>query len=501
MHILKVLVLASFLAVNSFAAGASSLLDAVKSKDKDSIRTLLRQGADVKTPEPDGTTALHWAAHWNDLETADLLIRAGADVRAANRYGATPLSEAAGNGGAALVERLLKAGADPNTLVTSQGQTVLMTAARVGNLDAVKTLLDHGAYVDARESFRGQTALMWAAAEGHAPVVKLLLAHDADHRARSLDRETILPKLTAGTPVVAIPRGGLTALLFAARQGQIDATKALLDGGADINEPDSDGNNAIVLALLNSHYDLVQMLIERGADPNVAAKDGRTPLYTAVDMHDADWSPLPARKVEDKTTALDIIKSLLAKGANVNAQLTAASPIAKVAQDTGDRTMSAGATAFMRAARSGDVALMKLLLENKADPKLANKNGLTALSVAAGLNWADKIKSTEAEALEAVKLCTELGLDLNAAMDNGDAALHGAALRGADSIVKFLVEKGAQLNAETKTGLTPLDVAMGKVAPPAPPRDPHPTTVALIKELGGKPGEPKKPEEKKAEQK
>jgi ankyrin repeat protein len=472
----------------------------VKSKDKDSIRTLLRQGADVNTPEPDGTTALHWAAHWNDLETADLLIRAGADVRAANRYGATPLSEAASNGSAALVERLLKGGADPNTLVTSQGQTVLMTAARVGNVDAVKALLDHGAYVDARESFRGQTALMWAAAEGHAPVVKLLLARDADHKARSIDRETTPPKLTAGTPVVAISRGGLTALLFAARQGQIEATKALLDGGADINQPDSDGNNAIVLALLNSHYDLAQMLIDRGADPNVAAKDGRTPLYTAVEMHDVDWSPLPARKVEDKTAALDIVKSLLAKGANVNAQLTAASPIAKVAQDLGDRTLNTGATPFMRAARSGDVAVMKLLLEHKADPKLANKNGLTALSVAAGLNWSDKIKGSDDEALEAVKLCAELGLDVNAATEQGDTALHGAALRGVDSIVTFLVEKGAKLNTENKAGLTPLDIAVGKV-PTGAPRDPHPTTVALIKELGGKPGEPKKPEEKKAEEK
>ncbi len=143
---------------------------------------------------------------------------------------------------------------------------------------------------------------------------------------------------------------------------------------------------------------------------------------------------------------------------------------------------------------------MKLLLENKADPKLSNKNGLTALSVAAGVSWSDKIKGSDSEALEAVKLCAELGLDVNAAMDNGDSALHGAALRGVDSIVKFLVEKGARLDAETKAGLTPLDIAMGKV-PTGAPRDPHPTTVTLIKELGGKPGEPKKPEEKKAEQK
>ena len=498
MRILRILVIAGLISGTAYAAaGASSLVDAVKSKDKDGVRTFLRQGADVKTPEADGTTALHWAAHWNDLETADALLRAGADVRAVNRYGATPLSEAATNGSAALVERLLKAGADPNTLVTPQGQTVLMTAARVGNTDAVKVLLEHGAYVDARENFRGQTALMWAAAEGHTPVVKLLLDHGADHRARSSDRDTTAPKLSNGTPAAPISRGGLTALLFAVRQSQAETVKALLDGGADINEPDSDGNNAIVLALLNSHYDLAQMLIDLAADVNTANKQGRTALYTAVDMKDEDWSPLPLRRVEDQHTGLDIVRMLLARGANVNAQLTAASPIPKVAQDTGDRTLAAGATAFMRAARSGDVPVMKLLLEQKADPKLANKNGLTAVMLASGVGWDEKIKGSEAEALEAAKLCVELGLDLNSATDRGETALHGAALRGADSIVKFLVEKGANINAADKAGLTPLDVAMGKVANGAP-REPHDSTVKLLTQLGGKNGEPKK-EEKKAE--
>lgn len=499
MRIVKVLVLAALVSVNGFAAGAgaASLLDAVKSKDKDSVRNLLRQGVDVKTPEADGTTALHWAAHWNDLETADLLIRAGADARAVNRYGATPLSEAAANGNAALIEHLLKAGADPNTLVTPQGQTVLMSAARVGNVDAMKVLLERGAYVDARENFRGQTALMWAAAEGHAPVVKMLLDHGADHKARSSDRDTTPPKLTNGTPAAPIFRGGLTALLFAVRQGQIETAKVLLDGGADINQPDSDGNNAIILALLNNHFDVAQMLVDRGADVNEANKEGRTPLYTAVEMYDDDWSPLPARKVEDKHTALDIVRALLDKGANTNAQLTAASPIPKVAQDTGDRTLSAGGTAFMRAARSGDVLVMKLLLEHKADPKLANKNGLNALMLASGASWAEKIKGSEAEALEALKLCEELGLNVNAATDNGTTALHGAALRGADSIVKFLVEKGAKLDAPEKSGLTPLDIAMGKVVTGAP-REPHESTVTLLRQLGAKNGELKK-EEKKPE--
>ncbi len=495
MRILKTLVLGILVSLHAYAAGAASLFDAIKNRDKESVRSLVRQGADVKTPEPDGTTALHWAAHWNDLETVDLLLRAGADARAANRYGATPLSEAVIEGSGALVERLLKAGADPDTPVTNQGQTVLMTAARAGNIEAVRALLSHGAYADARETFRGQTGLMWAAAEGHTPVVKALLEHGADHRARSSDRDTTPPKLTNGTPAAPISRGGLTALLFAARQGQMDAAQALLDGGADINQPDSDGNNAVILALLNSHYDMAQMLIDRGADVNLANKDGRTPLFTAIDMHDADWSPLPARQVEDRAAALDIVRSLLAKGANPNAQLTAASPIPKVAQDTGDRTLAAGGTAFMRAARSADAEVMRLLLEHKADPKLANKNGLTALALAAGVSWGEKIKGAEAEALAAVKLAADAGLDVNAVMDNGATPLHGAALRGADSIVKFLVENGAKINAQDKTYLTPLDVAMGKVAAGAP-REPHESTVKLIQELGGKNGE-KPTEEKK----
>jgi len=490
------LLLAVLLSVNCYAAGpaASALVDAAKNKDKESVRTLLRQRADVNVPEPDGTTALQWAAHWNDLETVDLLLRAGADVRAVNRYGATALSEASSNGSRALVERLLQAGADPNTLVTTQGETVLMTASRVGNADAVKALLDHGAYVDARENSRGQTALMWAAAEGHPAVIKLLLEHGADHKVRSLDRDTASPKLAAGTPAAPIFRGGLTALLFAARQGHTEAVKALLDAGVDINQTDSDGNSALVLSLLNSHYDLAQLMIDVGADPNAASKDGRSPLYTAVEMHDADWSPLPARKVNDALAPIDIIRSLLAKGANTNAQLTEASPIKKVAQDLGDRTLSTGATAFMRAARSADIPLMRLLLDNKADPKLKNKDGLTALMVASGVSWNDKIRGSEAEALETVKLCAELGLDVNAATDKGDTALHGAALRGADSIVKFLVEKGAKLDVKNKQELSPLDIALGRRGPNVAPAEPHESTVALLRQLMGLPAE------KKAEQ-
>ncbi len=242
----------------------------------------------------------------------------------------------------------------------------------------------------------------------------------------------------------------------------MDAVHALLDAKADINAVDSDGNNALVLAILNSHYDLAQFLIDRGADPNIAAKNGRTALYTAVEQHDVDWSPRPARKETDKTTSMDIIRSLVDHKANVNARLKAAAPIWKLAQDMGSRTLADGATPFMLAARSTDLELMHYLLDHGADPKLANKDGLTALMVAAGIGWDDHIRGTEAEALAAVKLCSDLGLGVNTATDKGETALHGAAHRGSDAIVKFLAEKGGNLNARNKKGFTPLDLAMGK---------------------------------------
>ena len=483
--------LAALLSVACYAAtnGTTALVDAVKNHDTESARALLKQHVDVNAPEVDGTTALHWAAHWGDLETVDLLLKEGANAAALNRYGATPLSEAVRIGSGALIEKLLQAGADPNTLATAQAETVLMTAARDGNAEAVKVLLAHGAEVNAKENFRGQTALMWAAAEGHGDIVSLLAAHGADLNVRSYDRDTSMPKMEAGTPAAPIARGGLTALLFAARQGRIDAVRALLDAKADINAVDSDGNNALTLSILNTHYDLAQMLIDRGEDPNIAAKNGRTALYSAVEMHDVDWSPRPAHKETDKTTSMDIIHALLDHKANVNAQLTAPAPIEKHAQDMGDRSMAAGTTPFTRAARSADIELMHLLLDKGADPKLVGKDNQTALMVASGVAWNDHIKGTEAEALEAVKLCVSLGLDVNAATNKGETALHGAAHRGADTIAKYLIDKGANVKARNKRGFTALDLAMGKGGYAGGPGPVHETTAALIRQAGGEPGQ------------
>jgi ankyrin repeat protein len=484
----RLLILAALSAVGMFAATDTRLVDAVKNHDKDAVRVLLKEHVDVNVPEADGTSALHWAAHSNDLETVQLLIRAGANAKAASRYGVTPLSEAATYGSAALVEALLKAGADSNTLTTERGETVLMTASRAGNTDAVKVLLEHGADANAKESFRGQTSLMWAAAENHPDVVRLLIAHGADPKVRSSDRDTTPPKLMAGTPAAPISKGGLTALIFAARQGSIESARTLIEAGADINQGDADGNNPLLIAILNNHDELALILIEKGADVNAANKDGRSPLFASVDAHDVDWSDRPLVKETDKVSSLDVIKSLIDHKANVNVQLTAASVIKKAAQDSADRTLSVGATSFMRAARSGDLEVMRLLLDHGADPKLANKDGATALMVAAGLGYTDANRGTEPQALDAVKLCVSLGLDVNAATDKGETALHGAARRGANTIIQYLADNGGKISAANKQGLTPLDLAMGKGGGPAGRQPPKELTAALIEKLGGTAG-------------
>src|SRR3984957_90659 len=483
----RLLILAALSAVGMLATD-TRLVDAVKNHDKDAVRVLLKEHVDVNMPEADGTSALHWAAHSNDLETTQLLLRAGANAKATSRYGVTPLSEAASYGGAALVEALLKAGADANTLTTEKGETVLMTASRAGNAGAVKVLLEHGADANAKESFRGQTSLMWAAAENHPEVLKLLIAHGADPKIRSSDRDTTPPKLRAGTPAAPISKGGLTALIFAARQGSIESARTLIEAGADINQGDADGNNPLLIAVLNNHDELALILIEKGADVNAANKDGRSPLFAAVDAHDVDWSDRPLVKETDKVSSLDVIKSLIDHKANVNVQLTAVSVIKKAAQDNADRTLGIGATPFMRAARSGDVEVMRLLLDHGADPKLASKDGVTALTIAAGLGYTDANRGTEPQALEAVKLCVSLGLDVNAATDKGETALHGAARRGANTIIQYLVDNGGKIGAANKQGLTPFDLAMGKGGGAAGRQPPKEQTAALIQKLGGTAG-------------
>jgi uncharacterized protein len=476
------------LALAGFAGAAwaaeTPVADAAQNRDIAALRTLVTAHASVKAAQEDGTTALHWAAHWNDTEMVNLLLRAGADAKAVNRYGATPLSEAAAVGNGAVIEALLKAGANPNTRDTSDGETILMATARTGNVAAVKALLDAGADVNATETYRGQTALMWAAGERHPEVVKLLLAHGADWKIQSSFRETKLPKLSAASSVTPFSRGGMTAFLFTAREGDVETAKVMLDAGVDINQTDVDSTSGLVVSIMNKKYTFAKFLLDRGADPNVTDVKGRAALYAVVDMRNEDWSAMPSRKLEDTYPSEELIKVILAHGGKVDAHLTKPLP-GRSGMDTGDSTLDEGTTPLMRAARSGDAVSMRILLAAGADPKLATKEGNTALMFAAGVGYRDKFtRGSESEALEALKVAidSERGADLNRANGKGETALHGAASRGADTIVKYLADHGAKLDAKTKRGFTPLDVALGKDAFGLPV--PHDSTVALLRSLG-----------------
>ena len=466
------------------AAPGAEVADAARNRDAAGLQNLLKQRVDVNAAQPDGTTALHWAAHWNDLATVNLLLRAGANPKVVNRYGATPLSEAAYAASGGVVQALLKAGADPKTLTTPDGETVLMTAARAGNVEAVRALLDLGADVNARENYKGQTALMWAAAERHPAVAKLLLEHGADWKIRSSDKETRLPRLSAASSVTPLARGGFPALLYAAREGDIETAQLMLEKGVDINFGDVDNTTALTVAIMNKQYSFAKFLIDRGADPNIADAAGRTALYAIADIRNEDWTALPLRKAEDPLPSIEVLKALLARKPNVNATLNKVLP-GKSGMDGGDTTLGAGTTPLMRAARSGDAAAMRLLLEAGADPKLETREGNNALMFAAGVGYRDKnTTGTESEALEALKVALGAGLDLSKANTRGETSLHGAASRGADTIVQFIVDKGGKLTEKTKQGLTPLDYAMGKhitIQLPVP----NDSTVALIKKLGG----------------
>lgn len=477
------------LASAAFVYGAPDIADAAERRDAARVKALVQQKADVNAKQPDGTTALIWAVHWNDLDLAKALLKAGADPKAANRLGASALSEAAALGNPALVAALLDAGADAKSLTTPDGETVLMTAARAGNLETVKLLLDRGANVNAVENYKGQTALMWAAAQKHSQIVKLLLDRGADWKVNSLLHETKMPKLSAASSVSPMARGGMTAIAFAAREGDVPTLKVMLDAGVDINLVDGEKTSPLVTALVNKQYTGAKYLLDRGADPNIADTFGRAALYAAIDIRNEDYTAVPRRPAIDPMPSIDIIKEILAHKPNVNQALSIRLPN-RSGMDSGDTALGDGATPLMRAARAGDSEVMRLLLKAGADPNLKTKEGNTAMLFAAGVGYRDKqTTGTEAEALEALKISIELGQDIAQANGRGETALHGAASRGADSIVQYLVDHGANLNAESRTGQTPLDVAMGKGSFGLPV--PHDSTVALLKKLGAAEGKPR----------
>ncbi len=473
------------------------LVDAVKAGDTAAATALLAKKVDVNAPEADGTTALHWAVRNDDRALVDRLIRAGADPKSENRYGMTPIALACQNGSAPVVERLIKAGVSANS-TGPLGETALHLCARTGKADAIRVLLSRGASVDVIENWRGQTPLMWAAAEGNADAMKVLIEAGADVNARS--SIVVWERQRTDEPRDKwLPPGGLTPLLFAARDGKLASARVLLDAGADINIVDPDRHTALILALSNGHFDVAGLLIERGADVNMEDKVGQTALYAAVDAHTPPASNRPApRETDDTLSSLDVIRMLLARGARVDAALRAQVPYRTKLDRGGDGVLGIGTTPLIRAGKSADVPVIRLLLEKGANAKAATRNGVTAVMMAANVNRAEADMTgrakTDKDIIEAITLLVAAGASVNGAeTQNGRTALHGAAMWGLTDVVKFLKESGADLNAADRRGFTPLDHALGRAGGfgfDGRSGVERPETAKVISSLGGTEGKP-----------
>ncbi|MEP7355363.1 MAG: ankyrin repeat domain-containing protein [Acidobacteriota bacterium] len=479
-------------------AGNIQLVDAVKKSDAAGVKTLLAQKADVKAAEVDGTTALHWAAESGNAAITDMLLAAGADAKAANRYSMTPMALAAEGGHAEVIERLIKAGVDVNATF-GDGQTALMSAALNGNVDAVRVLLKNGAQVNAVEKFKGQTALMWAAGEGNSAATATLVEFGADVKAKS--------------------KGGFTAFLFSVLNDRIPAMRALVEHGANLDDRAPDGSTALNVAIINGHLNMASALLDLGADPKVQDLNG-TPLHSLMWMRKpgASWEaagtasePLPVPRLFDKTSSLDLAKKLIEKGADPNARITWKEIVmtkglgitkAPPNINLGRHQLSfVGSTPFYNAARNGDAPMMRLLVSMGANPNINTEVGVTPLMAAACLDYYEGESPgpttgvSEAERLEAVKLALDLGNDINAHTNFGDypvvgspettlmrypdniddllglgvgdprwdgmTAVHGSILCNQNSILEYLISKGADLNSRTDYGWTPLMITKG----------------------------------------
>src|SRR5215510_803507 len=466
------------------AAGAANqtlrLVDAVKNQDLEKVRALLGQHAEVNVRSEDGSTALLWAAHWNDLPTAELLVRAGANANVANDFRMTPLSQACTNASSALVDLLLKAGANPNTPIAT-GETPVMTCARTGNAEAVRMLIVHGADVNAKEPAQNQTAAMWAAAERHTRVLRTLIETNADLKAHT--------------------KTGFTPLHFAARVGDVDTARMLLDAGVDVNiryardaesgrgrgageagagaraaaagraggaRADSTfpGSTPLLVATVRGHVPLALFLLDHGADPNVMDA-GFTPLFWAAGTWENGLAnPVygfvdPVGGIPDRDAKLRLVTALLAHGANPNLQMTARPP-GYGGTGTGGYNDAVGATAFVVAANAADVEMMRILLDAGADPHLVTKTNSNALLAATGLNRGiGEIIDDEDRALEAVKFLLELGVDPKAVTTYNENALFGPGYRGWNRMLELLIEKGVEVNLINKAGVTPWLAASG----------------------------------------
>jgi uncharacterized protein len=443
-------------------ASDSPLVDAARNQDQKAVRALLSHKVDVNARSSDGSTALLWLAHWNDLDTANLLLGAGADPNAANDFRMTPLSEACTNGNSVLVRSLLKSGANPNTPVAT-GEPPLLTCAKTGSVDAVRMLIEYGAAVNAKEPAQNQTALMWAAAERHPDVVKAFIDAHAD--------------LTANS------KQGFTAIHFAARVGDLESVKLLLAAGVDVNilTKTSDGSTnrvssflgiaktqgalgytPLLVAVVRGQVDLALYLLDHGADPNNIA-GGFTPLHWASSQWESfTANPVygfedPMSGIPDRQAKLRLVKALLAHGANVNLRMTKPQP-----SFAGGYLDANGATPFLLAASANDLEMMHILLDAGADPKILSASNASAIMAAAGLNHSiGEDTVTEAQAMETVKLLLDLGVDPKGETTFGENALFGPGYRGWNKLLAQLIDLGVNVNAVSKAGVTPYLAAHG----------------------------------------
>jgi len=506
-----------------FAAGAASadaLLDAVRAGDGQEAVRLIEAGADVNAADALGTTPLMWAARYGDAALVRRLLGAGASAAAQNVFGVTPMSEAALIGSEPVIRELLAAGVSPDS-PNPEGETALMLVVRTGQVDAAQVLIDAGADVNAKEHWAGQTALMWAGAQLQPKMVKLLLANGAQVDARSTVREWTR-KVSSEPRPKELAQGGLTPLMFAARTGCIECAELLLRAGADINLTDPYGVTPLVVAALNLQNDFAAYLVEKGADINQWDLYGRTPLYVAIDMMDypPPRGPQPGTESAEPMSGLQLAEFLLERGANPNSQLKQwRPPFVRLARGQ-DNTLATGATPLLRAAHASDVAAVKLLLKHNALVDLPNASGITPLMAAAGVgvsqNTSRAKKKTEAASIEVARLLIEAGADVNRvthdprrirtdplireamygfifqmAFDyaylppSGRTALHGAAQKGWNDMVRFLVENGAEVQPVDASGRTPRDMAKGnyELAITEASPDPLTETVTLLEEF------------------
>jgi ankyrin repeat protein len=478
---------------------------AVANRDAAAVRALLGQKVDINAPDVQGTPALHWAIRLDDIDLTRLLLSAGADAKLANRYGVTPLALAVSSGSPVLIRLLLDAGADAND-VDPAAETMLMIASRVGVADAVRVLLERGAVVDTRDKTYQQTALMVAIRENHSAIVQMLIERGADVNAKTRTGQTpqwVLPNSVPGFGHgIGIVRGGLpprgsrqpipgslTPLLYAARDGRLEATKLLLAAKAEINQTDANAITPLLMAIVNNRVDVAQFLIQKGADIQATDWYGRTPLWAAIETRNMDVDNATLANSIEREPMLEVIKVLLERGAKVNVRMKEVPPVRRAfLRVTGSLAWVdfTGQTPFLTASLAADLTVMRLLLKHGADPNIGTFEGTTPLMAAAGVNWVYSQTFDEGAAarLEAVKLCHELGNDVNAVNSMGLTALMGAANRGSDDIIRFLVEKGAKLDVKDKEGRTAMAWAEGVFLATHPAR-PKPSSIALIKSLTG----------------